>query len=78
MLSRLDDIIAPEESMQPPRTNKSLVFLFVLLTGLAFLALTNKAHSVSAQDTVPTNTPDSLGKIYYKVQAGDNCDGIAK
>lgn len=59
--------------MQPSRTNKSLVFLFVLLTGLAFLALTNKAHSVSAQDTVPTNTPDSLGKIYYKVQAGENC-----
>jgi LysM repeat protein len=44
---------------------------------MVFLALTNNIQAVSAQETVPTNTPDSLGKIYYKVQAGENCSLIA-
>jgi hypothetical protein len=73
MLWGLDDIIAPEESMQPPRKTKFLLFLFLIFASLAFLALKQTTQPVFAQATVPTNTPDSLGKIYYKVLPGENC-----
>ncbi len=64
--------------MQSSRSTKLLIFLFIIIAGLAFLALTKSIQPVSAQGTVPTNTPDSLGKIYYKVLPGENCTIIAE
>lgn len=64
--------------MQPLKKTYFLIFLSIIFAGIAFLALSLTTHIVSAQETVPTNTPDSLGKIYYKVQAGENCTIIAK
>ncbi|MEA4811355.1 MAG: LysM peptidoglycan-binding domain-containing protein [Anaerolineaceae bacterium] len=64
--------------MQPTKRFRFLLLSLLLFAGLVALFLTLTTHVVSAQDTVPTNTPDSLGKIYYKVQPGDNCSAIAK
>lgn len=64
--------------MQVSRTTKNIFFMFSIFAGLVFLALTSRLMTVSAQGTVPTNTPDSLGKVYYKVQAGENCSIVAE
>ena len=64
--------------MQPLKKTYFIIILSVIFAGIAFLAFSQPALTVSAQETVPTNTPDSLGKIYYKVQAGENCSIIAQ
>lgn len=63
--------------MQPFKKTVFFIFLSLIIAGFTFLTFSNPTQSVSAQETVPTNTPDALGKIYYKVQAGENCSIIA-
>lgn len=64
--------------MQPSRKKIFVLVLLLICIGLAALIFTNSVQPVAAQASSPTNTPDSLGKVHYKVQPGENCTIIAE
>ncbi len=57
---------------------RPLVILSILLIALQCFGLSLQVQAAPAQQTAPTNTPDANGNIYYQVQPGDTCSGIAQ